>query len=265
MDNQDPAACRESSEAEADAAGWSSLFALLGDILARCICSFISPHHPLFFSVSHSDSGGWYTGGTVALLVAPLIALASDVWGRRPVLLVVPAINAATQLATQLVFVTADATAAAPVLTLRVLLAINTFAGLSGGLYPYVNLTFSCVADLTRALPAPKRAAVFGGVQSAIFLGLMVGPGLGGLVASVVGLGARDHLLEATFTGLFADPLSRACRAVAAGVWYLRHATAGAARSLLRRDAGVGEAGSMDLVRGNAFFSVPVAISLIPP
>eukprot|EP01052_Picozoa_sp_SAG31_P002059 SAG31_NODE_69_length_28130_cov_15.318219_12_plen_523_part_00 len=148
-------ACSQSAEAESAAAGWGTLFS--------------------------------FTSGGVGMLVAPLYPMATDRFGRKPVLALVPFINALQGVMVQLVLglLPDSALGFARIWWYYGAVALGAF---SGGPFPFINCAFASVADLTKDQIAAKRASVFGIVQISIFAGLTVGPILGGLIAQRVGV-----------------------------------------------------------------------------
>lgn len=59
---------------------------------------------------------------------------------------------------------------------------------LTGGLYGGFAAAFACIADITAHSTAEYRARLFGVTEASLWLGLLVGPFLGGWVSSIVGL-----------------------------------------------------------------------------
>jgi MFS family permease len=147
--------CAQSAEAESAAASWGTVFS--------------------------------FTSGGVGMIVAPLYPMATDRFGRKPLLALVPAINAVQGLLVQLVL------GPLPDRALGIdriwwYYAAASLGALSGGVFPFINCAFAAVADLTKDQVAAKRASVFGIVQISIFVGLTVGPILGGVIAERVGV-----------------------------------------------------------------------------
>ena len=68
------------------------------------------------------------------------------------------------------------------------LLVATVVGGLGGGPYALVGACFAAVADLTIGLPPGKRTLIFGVTEACLWIGLVVGPFLGAVVASVFGL-----------------------------------------------------------------------------
>lgn len=145
--------CSQSVEAESVAAGWGTVFS--------------------------------FTGGSIGMIVAPLFTMATDRFGRKPVLALIPCVNVVQGVLVQLVL------GPLPERALGIdriwwYFAVVSLGAVSGGLFPFINCGFAAVADLTKDQIASSRATVFGIVQVSIFVGLTVGPIVGGLIADRV-------------------------------------------------------------------------------
>jgi MFS family permease len=146
--------CSASAEAESAAAGWGTIFSS--------------------------------ASGALGLVCTPLYAMASDRWGRKRPLLLIPCINALQVLLGQLVLLVLPPTLFG-VVRIWWYFGVVVLGSISGGV-PFVGLAFAAVADETRSWTGAERARCFGIVQSSIFLGLMVGPVIGGQLVDRVGV-----------------------------------------------------------------------------
>lgn len=166
-------ACSQSAEAESAAAGWGTVFS--------------------------------FSSGGIGMIVAPLYPMATDRFGRKPVLALVPFINAVQGVLVQLVLGPLPDRALG-IARIWWYYGAVTLGAFSGGVFPFINCAFASVADLTKDQVAAKRASVFGIVQISIFVGLTVGPILGGLIAERVGV--RLSLIFSASCSAIAAPLT---------------------------------------------------------
>lgn len=169
-------ACSQSAEAESAAAGWGTVFS--------------------------------FTSGGIGMIVAPLYPMATDRFGRKPVLALVPFINAVQGVLVQVVLgpLPDRALGIARIWWYFSAVMLGAF---SGGVFPFINCAFASVADLTKDQDAAKRASVFGIVQISIFAGLTVGPVIGGLIAERVGV--RISLIFSVLCSALAVPMTLMC------------------------------------------------------
>jgi len=65
--------------------------------------------------------------------------------------------------------------------------AFAVFIGLLGGQYVSNHAAFSALADVTRDESSEVRSSAFGMVEGAIWVGLLFGPTVGGMIANVIG------------------------------------------------------------------------------
>ncbi len=107
-------------------------------------------------------------------LASPLLGALSDLWGRRPILLI------------SLAFAAMDHVLMAFAPTLTILFIGRVIAGLTGA---NITVAMSYIADIS---DDKKRAANFGLVGAAFGLGFVIGPALGGLAS---GLGDQAPFL----------------------------------------------------------------------
>ena len=68
------------------------------------------------------------------------------------------------------------------------LTVLATLTCTMGGQYASANAVFASVADVTKGMDSARRAKFFGLVESSLWVGNLVGPTLGGAVASAAGV-----------------------------------------------------------------------------
>ena len=109
--------------------------------------------------------------GIPALLTCSMIGVIGDTFGRKPALLI--------PFSGGLVFSAANALLPASVQH-SWLIAAAALTALCGGQYASVHVSFAALADVTTGIDADVRTRYFGTVESAIWLGDVVGPTVGG-------------------------------------------------------------------------------------
>ena len=109
--------------------------------------------------------------GVPALLTCSLIGVIGDTFGRKPALLI--------PFACGLLFSAANALLPASAQH-SWLLAAAAITALGGGQYASVHVSFAALADVTTGIDPNVRTRYFGTVESAIWLGDVVGPTVGG-------------------------------------------------------------------------------------
>ena len=65
--------------------------------------------------------------------------------------------------------------------------ALYCLASFTGGLYCFLNTTFTAIADHTQHLSTESRSAIFGQVEAAAWFGISLGPTIGGILTEKLG------------------------------------------------------------------------------
>lgn len=125
-----------------------------------------------------SDTMTWYSlaTGLVTLCSCPFVIVLGDSLSRQLAILL-PCVGGSLQ---------ALCLCLLPQGTLLLVLASLTCT--LGGQFASANAVFASVADVTKGMDVARRAKLFGLVESALWVGNLVGPTLGGAVASAVGV-----------------------------------------------------------------------------
>jgi len=113
--------------------------------------------------------------GASNLVSCPVIGPISNSFGRKPACILVVVSGLCCALAVALIS------------DFNGLLAATSIFGLGGGMYAFVGTSFSIVADVTCGRSAAYRARVFGMVEACLWVGLLIGPTYGGLLADTFG------------------------------------------------------------------------------
>lgn len=117
--------------------------------------------------------------GLVSLFAVPLIGVLGDAYGRRIPFVVNAAVGIGYCAALALLPAARQMDA---------LLAVSIAAAGGGGMFAVCANAFASVADMCQGVPTATRARMFAAVETCLWVGLLAGPLLCGIVADQVGL-----------------------------------------------------------------------------
>jgi DHA1 family tetracycline resistance protein-like MFS transporter len=113
--------------------------------------------------------------GLCQLFACPIMGAVSDRFGRRPAMLGIALSAAATTAALGLG------------LSLNTLVVVSAATSFGGGQFAMTGVGFAAVADITAGMPPASRVRYMGVVEAVLWVGLLVGPTLGGHLNSLIG------------------------------------------------------------------------------